>query len=158
MQSVHCAGIFSLPQPTFWAAIIQLCHKVILLTVTLWSCIVWPPNCWNTLLDHVHVSLLYAVLQGMWVSDCPHSTNSLSLLTTPYHSDLVMCNKENNSVTMLELTCPLDLVKHLEAARKCKQGKKKYQEIMSEFEHVGVACYYNTLELSVLGHYTCHCL
>ena len=29
----------------------------------------------------------------------------------------------------------------------------EYQEIMSEFEYMGVDCYYDTLELSVLGHY-----
>jgi len=45
---------------------------------------------------------------------------------------------------MLELTCPLDSSHHLEAARDRKQGEMEYLEIMSEFD---------TLELSVLGHY-----
>ena len=54
---------------------------------------------------------------------------------------------------MLELTCPLDSTCHLEAATDCKQGKTKYLEIVSVFQCVRVTCSYDTLELSVLGHY-----
>ena len=56
---------------------------------------------------------------------------------------------------MLEwLTCPLESAHHLEAARDRKQEKTEYLGIMSEFPlHMGVECYYNMLELSVLGHY-----
>ena len=76
----------------------------------------------------------YADLPGMRVSDCPQSTIPPFLLITPYWPDLVIFNKSNNSVAMLELTCPLDSVQNLESARECKQGKNEYQEIQSEFD------------------------
>ena len=97
--------------------------------------------------------LLYADLPGMWASDCPQATIPPSLLITSYRTDLVIYNKNNNSIVMLELTCPLGSTCHLEAAREHKQGKTEYLEIMSEFQRVGVNCHYDTLELSVLGHY-----
>ena len=79
---------------------------------------------------------LYADLPGMRESDCPQSTIPPSLLTTPYRPDLVIFNKSNrdNSVAMLELTCPLDSVQNLESTRERKQRKKEYQEIQSEFD------------------------
>jgi len=42
---------------------------------------------------------------------------------------------------------------HLESARNCKQGKQEYQQILSEFDLLGVPCFYDTIEISVLGHY-----
>ena len=88
----------------------------------------------------------------MRASDCPQSTIPF-LLITPYRPDLVIFNKSNNSVAMLELTCPLESVQNLESAREPKQGKKEYQEIQSEFYRLGVCCFYSTIELSVSGHY-----
>jgi len=54
---------------------------------------------------------------------------------------------------MLEFTFLLDSTDHLEAARDHKQGKMEYLEIMSKFQCLGVDSHYDTLELSVLGHY-----
>ena len=54
---------------------------------------------------------------------------------------------------MLEFTCRLDSTGHLEAARDRKQGKTEYLEIVSELQRLGVNSHYETLELSVLGHY-----
>ena len=71
------------------------------------------------------------------------------VLITSYRPDLVIYNKESNSIFMLKLTCPLDSSCHLEAARDRKQGKT---ETVSEFQCVGVTFSYDTLELSVLGH------
>ena len=98
---------------------------------------------------------IYADLPGMRASDCPQSTIPPFLLITPYWPDLVIFNQSNNSVAVLELTCPLDSVQNLESdsARECKQGKNEYQEIQSEFDRLGVRCFYSTIELSVLGHY-----
>jgi len=56
-------------------------------------------------------------------------------------------------VALLELTCPLDLIHHLNSARDRKQGNKEYQELQSEFDCLGIPCIYDTIELSVLGHY-----
>ena len=76
-----------------------------------------------------------------------------SLLITAYRPDIVIYNQINNSVALLELTCPLDSVHHLEPARERKQGKTEYQQILSEFDRLGIPCSYHTIELSVLGHY-----
>ena len=86
----------------------------------------------------------------MHASDSPPATIPPSLLTTP---DIILCNEGNKSIALLELTCPLDSVEHLNSARDRKQGKKEYQEIQSEFDHLGLPCFYDTIELSVLGHY-----
>jgi len=102
--------------------------------------------------DGSSVILLYTDLPGMQASDCPQATIALPSSSLPIvrYSDL---QQGNNSIAMLEFTCPLDSTHHLEAARDCKQGKTEYQEILSEFQHMGVDCFYDTLELSVLGHY-----
>ena len=94
---------------------------------------------------------VYADLPGMRASDSPQTTIPPSLLITHYCPDIVIYNQMNNSVALLELTCPLDSVHHLESARERKQKKTEYQQILSEF--VGILCSYYTIELSVLGHY-----
>ena len=96
---------------------------------------------------------VYADLPGMRASDSPQTTIPPSLLITPYRPDIVIYNQINNSVALLELTCPLDSVHHLESARERKQGKTEYQQILSEFDRLGTPCSYYTIELSVLGHY-----
>jgi len=120
----------------FWVVVPWLCHKVILLTVL---------HCLATeLLKYFagsSVILPYADLPGMRASDCPQATIPPSLPITLYRPDLVIYNKENISIFMLELS-------HLEAARDCKQGKTEYLEIVSKFQRVGVTCSYDALELS----------
>ena len=96
---------------------------------------------------------VYADLPGMRASDSPQTTIPPSLLITPYRPDIVIYNQINNSVALLELTCPLDSVYHLESARERKQRKTEYQQILSEFDRLGIPCSYYTIELSVLGHY-----
>ena len=90
---------------------------------------------------------VYADLPGMRASDSPQATIPPSLLIT---SDIVFYNESSNSVALLEMTCPLDSVEHLKSARDRKQGKREYQELQSEF---GFPCFYDTTEISVLGHY-----
>ena len=96
---------------------------------------------------------VYADLPGMRASDSPQTTIPPSLLITPYRPDIAIYNQINNSVALLELTCPLDSVHHLESARERKQRKTEYQQILSEFDRLGTPCSYYTIELSVLGHY-----
>ena len=81
-------------------------------------------------------------LPGMRASDSPQTTIPPSLLITPYRPDIVIYNQINNSVALLELTCPLDSVHHLESARERKQGKTEYQQILSEFDRLGTPCSY----------------
>jgi len=83
----------------------------------------------------------------------PQATIPPSLLSTPYRPDIVIHNDRTNSVALLELTCLLDSMDHLESARDCKWGKQEYQQILSEFNRLGVPCFYDTIEMSVLGHY-----
>ena len=96
---------------------------------------------------------VYADLPGMRASDSPQTTISPLLLITPYRPDIVIYNRMNNSMALLELTCPLDTVHHLESARERKQRKTEYQQILSEFDRLEILCSYYTIELSVLGHY-----
>ena len=77
----------------------------------------------------------------------------LLLIITPYCPDIVIYNEICNVVALFELTCPLDSIHRLESARDWKQSKEEYYQILSEFDNLGVPCHYNTVKLSVLGHY-----
>ena len=59
-------------------------------------------------------------------------------LFSPYRPDIVIHNKESNSVALLELTCPLDSVRHLELARDRKLKKEEYQLLLSELDRLGI--------------------
>ena len=56
-------------------------------------------------------------------------------------------------MALLELTCHLDSVHHLESARDRKLRKEDYQLLLAELDRLGIASYYNTIEMNVLGHY-----
>ena len=101
-------------------------------------------------LNTVHV---YADLPGMRASESPQGTIPSSLMVTSYRPDIVIHNVTCNSVALLELTCPLDSMQHLESARDRKQSKEEYLQILSELDRMGVPSHYDTIELSVLGHY-----
>ena len=45
-------------------------------------------------------------------------------------------------------TCALDSVHHLESARERKQRKTEYQQILSEFDRLGIPCSNYTIELA----------
>ena len=53
-------------------------------------------------------------------------------------------------MALLELTCPLDSEHHIQEARSRKQNKT---ELLSEFDRLQIPNYYETVEISVLGHY-----
>ena len=44
-------------------------------------------------------------------------------------------------------------MQHLESATNYKQSKEEYLQILSELDWLGVTTHYDTIELSVLGHY-----
>ena len=90
---------------------------------------------------------VYADFPRLRASDYPQATIPPFLLIIPYRSDIVLYNEKSSSVTLLELTCPLDLVEHLESVRDHKQGKKEYQEM---FDCLEIFSFYSTVELSVL--------
>ena len=76
-------------------------------------------------------------------------------MVTFYLLDIVIHNVTCNSVASraLELTCSLDSTQHLESARDRRQSKEEYLHILSELDCMGVPSHYDTIELSVLGHY-----
>ena len=67
---------------------------------------------------------VYADLPGLRASDSPQATVPPTLLVTSYRPDIVLYNKSSNLVALLELTCPLDSVDHL-------QGSKAREERVS---------------------------
>ena len=66
--------------------------------------------------------------------------HKVSLLITSYRPDVVIYNATRNLVVLLELTCPLDSIHHLESARDRKQSKEEYLQLSSEFDRLGVPC------------------
>ena len=69
---------------------------------------------------------VFADLNNHRACEAPQATIPTSILITPYHPDIVVYNSQVHSVTMLELTCPLDSAHHLESARNRKQSKVEY--------------------------------
>ena len=59
-------------------------------------------------------------------------------------------NTKCPSITLLELTCPLDSSQHIQAARDRKQNKV---QLLAEFDRLNISNYYDTIEIFVLGHY-----
>jgi len=96
---------------------------------------------------------IYADLPGLRASESPHGTIPSSLMITPYRPDIVIYNESCNTVALLELTCPLDTFQNLQSARDRKQSKEEYLQILSELDRLGISSHYDTIELSVLGHY-----
>jgi len=86
----------------------------------------------------------------MYASMSPQATIPPSLIVTLHRPDIVIHNESTNTVVLLELTCPLE---HLESARDQKQTKTECLLILSELDRLRTPCYYNTIEISVLGHY-----
>ena len=54
---------------------------------------------------------------------------------------------------IVELTCPLDSVQHIESARDRKQFKPEYQQLLAELDRLNISTCYRTVEVSVLGHF-----
>ena len=62
-------------------------------------------------------------------------------------------NSQSLSAALLELTCPLDSNHHIKSARARKQRKTEYLQLLAEFDRLNVTNYYDTIEITVLGHY-----
>jgi len=77
------------------------------------------------------------------------------MMLTSYCPDLVFYNTATNSIALLEFTCPLDSMHHLESARSCKQNKLEYQQLLADLDCLNIMN--ETLEISVLGHYHPFC-
>ena len=73
-----------------------------------------------------------ADLPNFFANDTPQTTIPSDLLITSYRSDVVIHNTQCPSVTLLELTCPLDSVQHIQAIRDRKQDKVEYLHLLTE--------------------------
>ena len=78
------------------------------------------------------------------------TTYSYSIVLRP---DIVIYNPQSSSIALLELTCPLDSIHHIQSARSRKQNKTDYLQLLAEFDRLNIANYYETIEITVLGHY-----
>ena len=94
-----------------------------------------------------------ADLQGLRASEAPQATIPSTLLITPYRPDIVVYNSSKPCVALLKLTCPLDSEHNIQSARSRKQNKAEYHQLLAEFDHLQIPNYYETIEISVLGHY-----
>ena len=75
---------------------------------------------------------------------CPHLS---------FRPDIVVYNSDTSSVALLELACPLDSEHHILSARSRKQSKPDYLQLLAEFDCLQIFNYYETVEISVQGHY-----
>jgi len=109
------------------------------------------------MLDKVFISCpfihVFADLHNRRACEAPQATIPTSILITPYRPDIVVYNSQVHCVAMLELTCPLDSVHHLESARNRKQSKAEYLQLLAEFDRLNIKSHYETIEISALGHY-----
>lgn len=96
---------------------------------------------------------VFADLQNFRSCESPPATIPTTIMVTAYRPDIVVFNTDTSAVALLELTCPLDSSHHLEAARSRKQSKVEYHQILAELDRLEYPNYYETLEVSVLGHY-----
>ena len=101
---------------------------------------------------------VYADLQNLRASESPPATIPSAVMVTPYQPDIVIHNTATSSIVLLELTCPLDLGHHLQSARTHKQCKVEYLQLLAELDRLNISNFYETFEVSVLGHYYPFCI
>ena len=98
-------------------------------------------------------SKVYADFPNFYADGSPQTTIPTDLLIITYHPDIVIYNSQSPTITLLELTCPLDSAQHIQAARNRKQNKVEYLQLLAEFDRHNIPYHYETIEISVLGHY-----
>ena len=96
---------------------------------------------------------MYADLPNFYADDAPQATIPTDHIITSYRPDIVIYNSQCPSISILELTCRLDSAQHIQAARSRKQNKAEYLQLLAEFDCLNIPNYYDTIEITVLGHY-----
>ena len=113
----------------------------------------WPLNSKKCIVT-IHLSMLLLTFR-----DYELVKHLKSLFHLPYQSHLTgqislyIYNSGKPSVALLELTFPLDSEYNIQSARSRKQNKAEYHQLLAEFDHLQIPNYYETIEISVLGHY-----
>jgi len=54
---------------------------------------------------------------------------------------------------IIEFTCPLDSLQHMESAHSHKLCKPEYVQLLAKLDHLKIPHYYRTVEVIVLGHF-----
>ena len=107
----------------------------------------------TTLFSDCQIVSVYADLQGFHFNDAPPETIPSNVLVTPYRPDVVIYNRHSASMGIIELTCPLDSIQHMESARSHKLCKPEYVQILAELDRLKIPHCYRTVEVRVLGHF-----
>ena len=154
VPSVHCVIPTIQQQHTFWVAVQSLYHSNgTPIDITKFYIIIILASKLTTLFADCHDVKVHADLQGFRSNDSPPETILLSVLVTPYRSDIVIYNAHSSLMGIVELTFPLDSVQHIESARDRKQFKPEYQQLLAELDCLTISTCYRTVEVSVLGHF-----
>ena len=106
-----------------------------------------------TLFSDCQMVSVYVDLQGHRFNDSPPETIPSNVLVTPYRPDVVIYNRHSASMGIIELTCPLDSIHHLESAHNRKLYKPEYVQLLAELDRLKIPHCYRTVEVSVLGHF-----
>ena len=100
----------------------------------------------------------FADLPNLQASQSPLVTIPPAVMVARYRLEHAIHNTVTNSITLLELTCPLYSEHHLQSARSHKQKKVEYQPLLAELDLLNICNYYETLKVSVLDHYYHFCV
>ena len=111
-----------------------------------------------SIFNHLPFIRVYADLQSLQASESPPATIPSAKMVTPYRPDVVIHNTATSLIALLGLTCPLDSSHHLQSARSRKQCKLEYLQLLAELDCLNISNVYETLEVSVLGHYYPFCI
>ena len=88
--------------------------------------------------EHLPRIQVFADLPNLQASVSPPATVPPEVMLTSYRPDLVFYNTDTNSIALLELTCPLDSIHHLESARSRKQNKLEYQQLLADLDRLNI--------------------
>jgi len=64
-----------------------------------------------------------------------------------YRPDIVVCNDDLKTISLLELTCPFNSSADLTAAHHRKAQKPEYLQIVAELDRLGFSCEYHAVEI-----------
>ena len=88
----------------------------------------------TTLFSDCQIVSVYADLHGFRFNDAPPETIPSNVLVTPYRPDVVIYNRNSASMGIIELTCPLDSMQHMESACSRKLCKPEYVQLLAELD------------------------
>ena len=97
---------------------------------------------------------LYGDIDGHRAIESPATTIPLDLLVTSARPDIVLIDKAENVILIIELTIPFNSQESFDRAHAFKT--KKYTALCNDLEHKGFSVNFMALEIGALGHYSRH--